>query len=278
MFVAAIRWARGKLFGPPIPHRVSDSQAAELDVRCFFWMQQTSLDKSIKLPLLNFLGTIIPSSGFDSSINLTLAVDCFNMFVGSFFIREDGVAMVTRGSEKHAAASAMCFLRIFSRLLSQEPASAVVAGIRQQYEKIFPSGVDMRRLPSPIIMSSIHSLIAGPSDQTTIDWRTYHPSNGELIHLSRALAQASQFIYREEKFQPQGIYWLIRFAFRFLSQDTLPPTSVVIDCLSILATELGYDVQDATGTESDDRCVHCFQTTASTNHTLVHNLRNYLPR
>ena len=254
--VVFVLWAGDWLFGASVLDRDFDRQAAELDVHCFFWMQQTSLDKSIKPPLLNFLGTIIPSSGFNPSINLQLVVECFNAFSSSFFTRDDCVAMVTRGSEQFAHISAMCFLRTFSHLLNQEPTSAIIAGVRQQYGRMFPPGVDLRGLPSPIIMSSIHYLVAGPDDQTTIDWRSYNPPNDELIPFSRALAQATQFVYRQEKFQPQGMDWLIRFAFRFLSQDTPPPASVAVDCLTIIATELGCNIPDAIGPEPDKRYVH----------------------
>jgi hypothetical protein len=48
--------------------------------------------------------------------------------------------------------------------------------------------------------------------------------------------------------------WILHFAFRSLSSDPLPPTSVVADCLSIIAIDLGCDITYPGS--SDERCVH----------------------
>jgi len=88
-----------------------------------------------------------------------------------------------------------------------------------------------------------------------IEWRRYNPSIDELVPFSRALGQAAQSEYRRGGDEPGLPYWLATFVLRFLSQDPLPPTSVVLDCLTIVATGLGCNVSD-NSVESDERCVY----------------------
>ena len=238
-------WARRRSLGThPMPEQAFDDQATKLDFRCSFWMLQTSLDKTIKASTLNFLGAILSLAGLNSSINSAVVVDCFNIFSSCFVTRDGGVAVVTRGSEQLAGISAMCFLRAFSSLSITDPASTVIRDVRQRYERAFTSRIDLRGLPRPIVVSAVHHLFAGPRDRTEINWRGYHPTVDELISFSRALAQAAQLEYRRGGDQPKVPRWLIRFALRFLSQGPLPPTSVVLDCLTIIATQLGCTLPD----------------------------------
>jgi hypothetical protein len=238
------RWTRSRPLGThPIPDRVFDDKATKLDLRCSFWMLRTS-DKAIKVSALNFLGTILPLAGLNSTINSAVVERCFDIFGSCFVTRDDGVAIVTRGSEQLAGMSAMCFLRAFSSLSIADPTSTLIRDVRQRYARIFPSRVDLRGLPLPVVISAVHHLFAEPRDRTEINWRSYHPTTDELIPFSRALAQAAQFEYHRGGNQPRVPQWLIRFALRFLSQAPLPPTSVVVDCLSIIATDLGCALPD----------------------------------
>jgi len=138
--------------------------------------------------------------------------------------------------------SAVCFLRAFYCLLSAEPTSTVIRDVRQRYKRVFPLRFDLQGSPRSIITSGIRNLLL--RDGWGIGWRWYNPSNDELVPFSRALAQAAQFEYRRGGGEPRVPDWLLGFALRFLSQDPLPPTSVVLDCLTIVATDLGCNVSD----------------------------------
>ncbi|KAF9644088.1 hypothetical protein BDM02DRAFT_1229846 [Thelephora ganbajun] len=109
-------------------------------------------------------------------------------------------------------------------------------------------------------MDTIHHLINPPAVSPFPDWRDYSPSADELIPFSRALAQAAKFEYRRRRHHQDVPYWLVRFALRFLSQDQLPPTSVVADCLTIIAVALGCDVPDTNSMAPDEnaRLEHLF--------------------
>lgn len=251
------RWARSTR---PIPGQVFNDKATKLDFRCSFWMLQISSDKAIKVTTLNFLGTILSLAGFNSSINSAVVAGCFNIFSGCFVTRDDGVAVVTRGSEQLAGISAMCLLRAFSSLSIMEPASAVIRNVRQQYARAFPSGVDLRGLPRPTVISAVHHLFAGPRDRTEINWRNYNPTIDELIPFSRALAQAAQSEYHRGGGQLKVPQWLICFALRFLSQGQLPPTSVVVDCLTIIAIDLGCALPDGNRRATGERYIFTSKT------------------
>jgi len=249
------RRVRNRLFATsPVPDLAFDYQTIKLDFRCISWMLRTSLDKTINVSTLNFLGTILQTSTLDSSTTSALVVDSFNI-LSSWFVSGDGVATVsTRGSEQLAGISAMCFLRAFSRLSNTEPTSAVIRDTRQRYKRLLPppkqwglSPVDFQGLPCPIIMSTIHNLLVlDQQERQNIVWRRYNPSTDELVPFSHALAQAAQSEYHRGGNNPEVPDWLVRFAFRFLSQDPLPPTLVVRDCLTIIATDLGCNVSDNT--------------------------------
>ena len=242
--VGFIHWAHSRpLATHHIPDRVLDDKTTKLDLRCSFWMLHTS-DNAIKVSTLNFLGTILSLAGPNSTVNSAVLMRCFNIFSGCFVTRDDGVTVVTRGSEQLAGASALCFLRAFSSLSIADPRSPLIGDVRQRYREVFPSRVDLCGLPCPTIVSAIHHLFAEPQDRTEIIWSRYCPTVDELIPFSRALAQTAQLEYHRGGDQPRVPQWLIRFALRFLSQAPLPPTSVVVDCLTIIATDLGCTLPD----------------------------------
>jgi hypothetical protein len=230
-----------------------------MDFRCTFWMLQTSLDKNVKALTLDFLGTILSLASLNSTINSKVVVACFDIFSSCFVTRNGGTAVVTQHSEQLAGVSAMCFLRAFASLSNAEPKSAVVGEVFRRYEREFPSGINLHGLPHPIIISTLHLLLAehrGPT-RINIDWKSYNPSVTELAPFSRALARATQARYRGPgENQPEAPHWLARFALRFLSQDPPPPTSVVTDCLTIIATGLGYAIPNATGVTPEEECVY----------------------
>ena len=238
-----------------LPGQALEDRATRLDLRCLSWILQTSSDKTTKASALYFLGTILPRGGLNSPVNSAIVVDCFNILCSCFVILDGGVTVVTRGSEWLAAISAMCFLGSFSSLSVADPTSLVIRDVRQRYERAFPPRVNFRGLPHPVIMSAIYNLFTGPQDRMEIDWRSYEPQIDELVPFSRALAQAAQFEYHRGGARPEVPRWLIQFALRFLSLDPLPPTSVVVDCLTIIATDLGCTIIDTHGTASNERPV-----------------------
>ena len=86
-----------------------------------------------------------------------------------------------------------------------------------------------------------------------VQWEGYKPSSDEHVIVSRALAKLARFEYRRRGHRKVP-RWLLRFVFYSLSRHPLPPTSVIIDCLSIIALDLGCGSSNTT--TPYDRCVH----------------------
>ena len=86
-----------------------------------------------------------------------------------------------------------------------------------------------------------------------VQWEKYKPSGDEQIVVASALAKLARFEYRRRGHRKVP-RWLLRFAFHSLSQQPLPPASVLIDCLSIIAIDLGCNFLESATPHK--RCVY----------------------
>ena len=278
--VVSAREARKRLFATsPVPEQALDSQANTLDSRCISWIMRTSLDKTINLLTLNFLKTILATPGFDTDF----VVDCFNSFSNCFVTNNYGVISITRGSEQLADISAMCFLRVFSSLSITTPTSSTIEDVRQRYNRAFPPFRRLQHSLYPVHVNAVHRLFGAnmlhrmhtlPGTELfhaslkrglpDLPWACYNPPFDELVPFAHALAQVAQSEYQSKEHGNRKVpRWLVRFALRFLSQHPLPPTSVVVDCLTIIATDLGCNLSDISRMPSDEKCVHTPNTIVS---------------
>ena len=234
--VGFVRRAYNRLHGiSSTPEQGLDNQATALDLRCIFWMIQTSLDKAVHLSSLRYLATIVALAGF----NLTLVLDCFSIFVGCVGV-EDRKVVIIQGLEQLATVSATCFLRTLNHLLDTDPASSVLADVRRRYRRVFPLDVDFTGLPFRHTVARIHVFVS-----------------------ARDAVGAVQVAHREAREIPP---WIIRFTLHSLSLNPPPPTPVIADYLSIIAIDLDCDVSNTGATTLDERCVLISRT--ATNLTL----------
>ena len=79
-----------------------------------------------------------------------------------------------------------------------------------------------------------------PRQAWRVQWKEYEPTSDEHIVVARALSKLARFEYRRRGHRKVP-RWLLRFAFHSLSQHPLPPTSVIVNCLLIIAIDLGCD-------------------------------------
>ena len=80
----------------------------------------------------------------------------------------------------------------------------------------------------------------------------YTPSSDEHVVVASALARFAPF----ENWRSGGVKvprWLLGIALHSLSQDSSPPAPVVVNCLSVIAVDLGCDVPRTVN--SDNRYV-----------------------
>ena len=252
-----------------------EHQTDVLDMHCILWTLRTSLDGPVRLSVLNYLAATTTLADFDP----TLVVDCFDIFLGCVKVT-DGHVTITQGLEQLARHSALCFLQTFSHLAATDPTSRVLGDVRQRYATTFPLGTNFNSVPFSHTLGVIHcvfyptrreqmkhnhretttaqlepvfrTFVYGRWTRLRVRWEDYKLISDEQI-LAHALAKLAQFEYQRR--QPKKVpRWLLRFALHFLSQNPLPPTSAIADCLSIIAVDLGCT---STNTVTlGERCVH----------------------
>ena len=234
-----------------------DPQSATLDLRCILWMLQTSLDRTIHLSTLRLLATMMTPVSSDPALLST----CFDILAGCVSII-DGKVVVLQGSEELATVSSLFCLRTLCHLITMDPASSVSKDVRRWYTKAFPMETNFKGLPFYHHFSIIHNIFYPsfkyvrhrhyPSEnfkRPKIQWRGYELSTTDHA----VLMQLTQFEYQRK--QPHKVpRWILRYGFHLLTQDPPSPTSVVADCLSIIAMDLGCVV--STATTPDKRYAH----------------------
>ena len=231
----------------------SKRQVAMLDQHCILWTLWISLDEPIRLLALNYLATMT-----SADVDPTLIVDCFNILFGCIRVN-DYKAAITQGSEQLAAVSAQCCFQMLPHLIAIHPTPRVYENIRQRHIRTFLPWTNFEHLP---VLGAIHTELCSGPHADRLDrrmatkqmrWEDHKLSGDEHVAIARVLAKLSQVKYQRSG-REKVPRWLLRFVLHSLSQSPLPPTSVVIDCLSIAAIDMGYD-SSTTTTTLDERCV-----------------------
>ena len=233
-------------------HKGLKQQAAVLDLHCISWTLQTSLDGPVRASALDYLATTTMAES-----DPTLVVYCFDILLGSIKVI-DGEVVINQGLEGLATASTVCCLHTLSHIIATGPTPKVLKATRQRYVGAFPLQTNFNGSPFFHTLGLIHSIFY-PSFRSwyireLCDWllRGGHklPSN-EQVMVEHALTKIAWLEYHQER-RGKVPRFLLRFALYHLSQSPLPPTSVVINCLSIIATDLGCVLNTVV---SDERCV-----------------------
>ena len=201
-----------------------------------------------------------------------VVVGWFNILVDCVKVT-NGNAMIVQGLEELAATSSLFCLRTISHLMVIDPMPKIPEDVYRRYTRTIPFETTFNNLLLPHTLGVIHSVFYPIRAEDTIlplpqrpirwrvQWNSYEPSSDEYVEVACALTKFAWFEYRRSG-RPKVPRWLLRFALHSLSRDPLPPASVIADSLSIIAIELGCDIQNiATVKPSDQRCVHIKQVT-----------------
>ena len=218
-----------------------------LDSQCISWTLQTSLERGIRLSTLKFLEATPILAEFTPA----LVLDCFDVLIDCIKVNEHNLVII-QGMEQLAEAAAMCFFLTYSHLSIVDLMSASLVRVRRRYGRIFPHNFDSGGLPFPHILGTIHEAIHW-GVEVPIKWREYKPTNHECAAVAHGLSKLCWSKYRLA--QVPSLYF--SFALHYLSQDPLPPPSVIADCLRIITIDLGCDVPRAMVLR--ERCVHVRQ-------------------
>ena len=227
--------------------QVLDQHATALDFRCVSWMLQTSLDKAVHLSTLKHLATTTTLAGF----NPTLIADCFDTFIGCIKGGTDSSEVViVQGLEQLATVSALCFFNIISHLLAVDPTSSVLEDARQRCIKVFPAHTNFHGHYHT--MNAACCLLVPRRRRPFFRWSGYKPSTHEHSMVARSLVKLALSEYQRTQ-QAKIPRFILHFALHSLSLHPPPPTSIIADCLSIIAIDLGCDISDPGTTASDER-------------------------
>jgi hypothetical protein len=237
----------GRLVGGlALTRKMRSKATAPMDIRCISWVFRWSSDDVVRLSAVEFLATIRTLDGFEP----LLVAECLEVLIGCVDVADNDVAIV-RGLEELAIASSVSFLRTLSHLSVMDPTSSILGDIRQRYISVFPLCADFHGHQFYHTIGAIHSALYPHDKHQHIQWSDYQPSDHEHTVVADAFTKLARSEYRitHEKV-PR---WILRFALHSLSQDPLPPDAVVVDCLSVVAIDLGIDVSDVGFTTSDER-------------------------
>ena len=219
-------------------------QPVIMDLRCISWILQTSMDKAVHLLAFKYLISIQDLA----QLHPTLVVHCFNIFIGCFKITNGRVA-VTQGLEDLAPVSAGGFFRTLRHLATMDPSSRGLARLQRRYKEVFPFEVDFTGLPFQSTMTEIHALAGRFGSPRDIRWHHSQMSIQQYTPFAQSMVRAAREKYQQGKV-PR---WILRPALYLLSLGPMSQASVVADCLTIVAIDLGCDV--STIVISDERCV-----------------------
>jgi len=222
-----LHWARS----PSVDE--SDQQVVTLDLQCISWILQTSLDKVIHLSTLKSLAAMATLTNF----NPALISACFDILAGCVMV-VGGKVVITRGLEELAAISDLCCLHAISHLATMDPTSSVLKDVRQRYTRTFPLKADFEGFPPCLSFAVILNISYSQSKVQQEDYRLLSNVHVTPVHLSQL-----EYQKKERGKVPR---WFLRFALHHLRQDPPPPPSVVVDCLSIIAIDMGCTVSDTT--------------------------------
>ena len=241
-------------------------QTVVSDLRCISWTLQTSVDGPVRLSALGYLATMT----LDDSHPIQVVAGWFDILIDSVKVT-GGSATIVQGLEELAATSYLFCLRALSHLTAMDPMPKLLEDVRRRYTRTIPFKT---RFDDPLLshtLGVIHSVfypnrtegIILPLPQRPVrlrvQWNGYEPSSDEYVEVARALTKLAWFEYRRRG-HSKVPRWLLRFALHSLSQDPLPPASVIADSLSIIAVELECNVSDVVTIEPlDQRCGHIKQ-------------------
>jgi hypothetical protein len=222
-------------------------QTIMLDLQCISWIFQTSLDQSVHLLAFKHLTSISDLAPFHP----TLVVDCFNIFLGCININNGQVAII-QGLEQLARISSDGFFRTLHHLATIDPASSFLADLKRRYNEVIPSNIDFTGLPFHSTMAKIHTLVGRFGNPRDIQWNHHQLPIEEYAPFTQRMTETARKKYQQTHGRkvPRRI---LRSVLYFPSLGPLSPASVVADCLTIIAIDLGCDVSDASTLEK--RCV-----------------------
>lgn len=170
-----------------------------------------------------------------------------DLLLSSINVNRDQV-MGCPGSGQVARAASMCLLRTLS---GAGMTLAIARGIHQRYLEVIPPAASFEGLVCCYTMNVIHSLLISSKGCWSFRWTGYKPCAQEHIFIAATLVQVTY----TTKLCGKVPCWVLRFVIDSLSQNPPPPTSVILNCLTIIAIDLNCDLSNVRTVALDERYV-----------------------
>jgi len=157
------------------------------------------------------------------------------------------------GSEQVTRVASLCLLRMLSGV---DLTSMVAEDMCQHYTRVIPHCANFQGLPCYHMINIIHLMFVGKWEGCSFLWMDYKPYPQEHALFADTLVQVA---HKARECQGKVPRWILHFVLYSLSLDPLPPTSVIVNCLSMIAIDLGCDVLETRTTIMDKRWVNIQQ-------------------
>ena len=231
------------------PAQALGEEVSILDFHCISWMLRTSLDRVVNEFTLGFLRSVRTYIGFNEEI----VVGCLNVLIGCASVSEYDQVVVKRGSERLPGMGAVYLLHALSHRLVERPSPSIPKDIYNRYKSVFRSMDKLSSLPFYHTITVTHNLITG--DSPNLSWDKVDHSTPENLWLAHNFVKIA---WHQKDSDSKVAHWILNFSDRYLSHlllDPEPPLSVIADCLSITAINLGCNVPRLDVIDQDKRYV-----------------------
>jgi len=139
-----------------------------------------------------------------------------------------------------------------------DPKSNILKDVGEQFSRIFPPTADLCNLPFHHTISVVQGLFRRHDwSPKELSWEGYDSSTPENLLLAHHLVKVAWFFHQQlQGYQNKVPHWVLRFSFHCLIQDPNTPVQVIVDCLLIIAIDLGCEIQDNDIKNPDKRSVY----------------------
>ena len=160
-------------------------------------------------------------------------------------------AKMTGGPVLEQAAK-VAFLHLLQALAGVDPISTVVQQMHQHSVRATSHNFNFKRLLCYHTINVIQILSVGKQEGHSIGWTVHKPSPQDRTLFTNSLVQVAHEVIENQKKVPR---WILRFVLHTLSLNPPPPASVIVNCLLIIAIDLGCDVSITRSVTLDQRYV-----------------------
>jgi len=159
-----------------------------------------------------------------------------DVLLGCIDVNGDRV-MACRGSERAAGVASTYLLHALSSL---DPTSSTFGDTQRRYIGVVPHKADFEG-PFFHTMNIIHALLIRSQERRPFAWVDYKPCAQEHASFATTLVQVA----RNRGQRGKVPRWLFRFSLHSILLDPEPPMSVIVDCLLIIAIDLGCNLSES---------------------------------